>query len=142
MLTLRYPVIAKGCHCEERSDEANRPSKPTEQTDKSAKPYFPYNVCMIKFEWDPSKASLNVKKHGVTFDEAKTVFFDEFAVQFFDGSHSTTEDRFLMLGLSSLSRILIVCHCESGDGGVIRIISARKATKTEKSFYQGDLNES
>jgi uncharacterized DUF497 family protein len=117
-------------------------SEATKQTDEALKRYFTYNVCMIEFEWDPSKASLNLKKHGVAFDEAKTVFFDEFAVQFFDEPHSTTEDRFLMLGLSSLSRILIVCHCEPGDAGVIRIISARKATKTEKSFYQGDLNES
>jgi len=97
---------------------------------------------MIEFDWDPSKALLNMKKHGVSFEEAQTVFFDDFAVQFFDEPHSGTEDRFLMLGLSSFSRLLIVCHCEPGSGGLIRIISARKATKTEKTFYQGDLNES
>jgi uncharacterized DUF497 family protein len=86
---------------------------------------------MIRFEWHPSKATANLKKHQVSFEEAKTVFYDEFAVQFFD------EDRFLMLGMSVHSQLLIVCHCEREGGETIRIISARKATKRESAFYRG-----
>lgn len=93
---------------------------------------------MIEFEWDPAKAESNIKKHGVTFDEAKTVFYDEFALQFYDDKSSQLEeDRFLMLGTSSESRVLLICHCERFDGQVIRIISARKATKNERKHYQG-----
>ena len=92
---------------------------------------------MIRFEWDASKATGNLRKHRVSFDEAKSVFYDEFAVQFFDDEHSSAEDRFLLLGLSSGTRLLIVCHCERDDGEVIRIISARKATQRESAFYQG-----
>ena len=92
---------------------------------------------MIKFEWDPTKAESNLKKHQVSFDEAKSVFYDDFAVQFFDEEHSTDEERFLMLGLSAGAKLLIVCHCERQDGQVIRIISARRATKRESAFYQG-----
>ena len=94
---------------------------------------------MIKFEWDPPKASANLKKHNVSFEEAQTVFYDEFAVQFFDEEHSSDEERFLMLGMSSGAKLLIVCHCERENGEVIRIISARKATKRESAFYQGGL---
>ncbi len=92
---------------------------------------------MIKFEWDAPKAQANLKKHQVSFEEAKSVFYDEFAVQFFDEAHSTNEDRFLMLGMSSGAKLLIVCHCEREDGEIIRIISARKATQRESAFYQG-----
>ena len=92
---------------------------------------------MIKFEWDAPKAAANLKKHQVSFDEAKSVFYDEFAVQFFDDEHSPDEDRFLMLGMSSGAKLLIVCHCEREHGEVIRIISARKATKRESAFYRG-----
>ena len=95
------------------------------------------NVLMITFEWDPSKAAANLKKHRVSFEEAKSVFFDEFAVQFFDEDHSSNEERFLMLGMSSGAKLLLVCHCEREQGGIIRIISARKATKRESTFYQG-----
>ena len=91
---------------------------------------------MIKFEWDPAKAASNLKKHGVSFEEAQTVFYDEFAVQFFDEPHPSQEDRFLMLGMSSGAHLLLVCHCERYGGGVIRIISARKATKKESSYYE------
>ena len=91
----------------------------------------------MKFEWDLTKAAANVKKHQVSFEEARTVFYDEFALQFFDEDHSSGEERFLMLGMSSSARIVIVCHCERDHGGVIRIISARKATKRESAFYQG-----
>ncbi len=92
---------------------------------------------MIKFEWDPPKAAANLKKHQVSFDEAKSVFYDEFAVQFFDEEHSSDEERFLMLGMSSGAKLLLVCHCEREHGQIIRIISARKATKRESAFYQG-----
>jgi uncharacterized DUF497 family protein len=92
---------------------------------------------MIKFEWDPPKAAANLKKHQVSFEEAKSVFYDEFAVQFFDEDHSSDEERFLMLGMSSGAKLLVVCHCEREHGDVIRIISARKATKREGAFYQG-----
>ena len=92
---------------------------------------------MITFEWDPPKAAANPEKHQVSFKEAKSVFFDEFAVQFFDSDHSSVEERFLMLGMSSGAKLLIVCHCERERGEIIRIISARKATKRESAFYQG-----
>lgn len=90
---------------------------------------------MINFEWEKPKATTNLKKHGVSFEEAKSVFFDEYAVQFYDEEHSEVEDRFIMLGMSNLSRILLVCHCERQSGSSIRIISARKATKKESSYY-------
>jgi len=94
---------------------------------------------MIKFEWDVVKSASNKKKHGISFEEAKSVFYDEFAVQFYDSDSSIpSEDRFLMLGMSSEARVLIVCHCERNSGNTIRIISARKATKKECQFYKGD----
>ena len=93
---------------------------------------------MIKFEWDTVKASKNLKKHGVSFEEASSVFYDEFAVQFYDNGHSELEeDRFLILGISNNSRMLMICHCEKQSGNVLRIISARKATKNERNFYHG-----
>jgi uncharacterized protein len=92
---------------------------------------------MIKFEWNPAKAAANLKKHGISFHEAQSVFYDDFAVQFFDEEHSATEARFLMLGRSVEARLLLVCHCEREAGSVIRIISARKATKHEQAFYEG-----
>jgi len=98
----------------------------------------PYNVRMIHFDADPAKAATNLKKHGVSFAEAQTVFYDDFAVQFFDEDHSHDEDRFLLLGMSTGARLLLVCHCERSDAQVIRIISARKATRRESAFYQGN----
>ena len=95
-----------------------------------------YNVHMIRFEWDTAKAVTNIKKHGVSFEEAKSVFFDDFAVQFFDQENSDTEDRFLMLGMSNETNLLLICHCERDDGNTIRVISARKATKNESKNYQ------
>ena len=97
---------------------------------------------MIEFEWNRSKAAINLKKHGVSLEEAQSVFFDEHALQFFDDSHSKSEDRFIMLGMSIKSRLLIVCHCHrklsaGNSGETIRIISARKATKAEQQFYPG-----
>lgn len=92
---------------------------------------------MINFEWDPIKAAANKKKHGVSFEEAQSIFYDEFAIQFFDDENAATEDRFLMLGLSEAARLLMVCHCEREQGNVIRIISARKATRNERKHYRG-----
>lgn len=92
---------------------------------------------MIRFEWDPAKAAENLRKHRVSFDEAQSVFYDEFAVQFFDEAHADEEDRFLMLGMSSGARLILVCHCEREAANVVRIISARKATRRESTFYQG-----
>lgn len=91
---------------------------------------------MIKFEWDLSKEVSNKSKHGVTFEEAKSVFFDDFAIQFFDDENSDLENRFLLLGYSSNLRILLICHCERELGSIIRIISARKATKNELKLYK------
>ena len=90
---------------------------------------------MIKFEWDSAKATANIKKHGVSFEEAQSAFYEEFAIQFFDDDHSSDEERFLLLGMSTGSRLLLVAHCERAAGHVIRIISARKATKRESAFY-------
>ena len=92
---------------------------------------------MIEFEWNPTKAISNKKKHNVSFEEAQSVFYDDFAVQFYDEENSETEDRFLMLGLSNESKLLLVCHCEKEEGNIIRIISARKATKNESKLYEG-----
>ena len=84
---------------------------------------------------DARKASSNLKKHGVSFEEAQSVFYDELALQFYQDEED--EDRFLMLGLSSAHKVLMVCHCERVSGQIIRIISARKATKNERTFYEG-----
>ncbi|GAB7494479.1 BrnT family toxin [Bilophila wadsworthia] len=90
----------------------------------------------MRFEWDAEKASINQKKHGVTFEEAQTVFGDYDALRIFDPDHSEDEDRFILLGLSTVLRILVVCHCYREDDERIRIISARKATKKESAAYE------
>ncbi len=87
------------------------------------------------FEWDKDKDRTNQRKHGVSFEEAKTVFYDEWALQSYDPDHSMEEDRFLMLGVSARLRILVVCHCLK-DEALLRIISARKATKKEVDHYE------
>lgn len=89
----------------------------------------------IRFEWDNNKAQINIEKHGVTFQEASTVFADEAAILFDDPEHSLKEERFLLLGMSSQAKMLIVCHCYRGTDDIIRIISARKATKAEAKQY-------
>ena len=99
-----------------------------------------YNIIMdtIIFEWDPVKADLNYAKHKVTFEEAKTVFYDENAVLIADPDHSNIdEDRFIMLGLSSEMHMLLVCHCYR-ENDRIRIISARKANLHEAQQYGGN----
>ena len=97
-----------------------------------------YNILMnrIHFEWDERKSADNQRKHGVSFEEAQTVFYDENAREFFDPDHSEDEDRFIMLGASVRLRVLVVCHCHR-QGGNIRIISARKANhKEEKDYWE------
>jgi len=89
----------------------------------------------LEFEWDTKKASANFKKHGVSFEEARTVFLDEQAKLIDDPDHSSDEDRFVLLGISSLLRILLVCHCYRQQGKTIRIISARKASPGEARQY-------
>jgi hypothetical protein len=90
----------------------------------------------LHFEWDPDKAKTNLDKHGISFEEAMTVFYDEAAIEFYDDEHSEWEDRFLLLGVSSDMKLLLVCHCYRKEEFVIRIISARKATKNEAEHYQ------
>ena len=90
----------------------------------------------LTFEWDHRKAAANLKKHGIAFEEAQSVFFDEQARLIDDPDHSEAEDRFVLLGLSSSLRLLLVCHCYRREGDVIRIISARKATARESKHYR------
>jgi uncharacterized DUF497 family protein len=93
-------------------------------------------MSVIKFEWDVAKATENIKNHGVSFEEAQTVFYDNFATEFYDDEHSEWEDRFLLLGLSSQLRLVMVCHCYRESESVIRVISARKATAKESQYYR------
>jgi uncharacterized DUF497 family protein len=93
----------------------------------------------IQFEWDPSKNDTNIKKHQISFDEAKTAFYDPNARIIDDPEHSDSEDRFILLGLSQNLNLLIVCHCYKSKDEIIRIISARKATKQETSTYGGQI---
>jgi len=90
----------------------------------------------LEFEWDKRKDTANVKKHGVSFEEARTVFYDESAIQFYDPDHSDQEDHFVLLGLSLKPQVLVVCHCFRESETVVRIISARKADKGEEQAYR------
>ncbi|MDO8654554.1 MAG: BrnT family toxin [Undibacterium sp.] len=90
----------------------------------------------LSFEWDKSKATVNLKKHGVSFEEAKSAFSDERAKLIADPDHSEDEDRFILLGYSSSMRLLVVCHCYRTDESIIRIISARKASRHEAASYR------
>ncbi|MBQ3185506.1 MAG: BrnT family toxin [Bacillota bacterium] len=90
---------------------------------------------LLKFEWDENKNRINKSKHKVSFEEAKTVFYDEEALVINDPDHSENEERFIILGESSRANLLVVCHCYRISETVIRIISARKATKTETKQY-------
>ena len=96
-----------------------------------------YNVHMKKlvFEWNKRKENANIKKHGISFDEARATFYDENAVQFFDPDHSDEEDRFILVGVSHRLNTLVVCHCFREDEITVRIISARKADKDEENVY-------
>jgi len=91
----------------------------------------------IAFTWDETKNRANVKKHGVNFDEAKSVFADEFARLIPDPDHSETEDRFILLGLSNNVRLIMVFHCYRGEDEVVQVFSARKADKSETKQYRG-----
>ncbi len=93
----------------------------------------------IHFEWDNNKNAINIKKHNLSFEEASTVFYDDRAILFDDPEHSYEEERFLIIGTTMSSRICIVSHCYRDNDEVIRIISARKATKSEKSVYEENL---
>jgi len=89
----------------------------------------------LVFTWDDTKNISNERKHGVSFEEAQTVFFDENAVEFDDPDHSINEERFILLGLDQSLKALVVCHCYRNNESEIRIISARKATKKEQTVY-------
>ena len=89
----------------------------------------------VRFEWDGKKEKTNIKKHGISFDEASSAFYDENAIQFFDPDHSQGEDRFILLGISFKLRVLVVCHCFRKEETVVRIISARKADRGEEKEY-------
>jgi uncharacterized protein len=105
-----------------------------------------YNVCMneIDFDWDPNKAAANIRKYGISFEEASSVFYDERSRLIYDPDHSQDEDRYILLGVSEESRLLMVCHLYKENDGLrptighrlIRIISARPATKDERRQYQ------
>ena len=94
-------------------------------------------MSMIQFEWDDEKNKSNIRKHAVSFDEARTVFYDENAKLISDPDGSMDEERFIILGISRALRILVVCHCYRESESVIRIISARKATLGETKIYGG-----
>ena len=91
----------------------------------------------IYFEWDENKNSINKQKHKISFEEASTVFYDENALLIDDPEHSESEERFIILGNSFSAHLLVVCHCYRESETVIRIISARKATKNETEQYYG-----
>jgi len=92
----------------------------------------------ILFSWDESKNRDNRRKHGVSFEEAQTAFYDEDAKVFSDPDHSEDEDRFILLGMSNRLRVIVVCHCYRESDSVIRLISARKANRREKLDYQSE----
>ncbi len=89
----------------------------------------------LRFEWDARKSTENRRKHGISFEEAQTVFLDENALMIHDPDHSDDEDRFVLLGLSARVRLLAVCHCYRKSDEIIRIISARKAARNEERRY-------
>jgi uncharacterized DUF497 family protein len=92
-------------------------------------------MSVVRFTWDAVKERANRRRHGVSFAEAQSVFFDEHAIRYFDPDHSEREDRYIMLGMSFLLRALVVCHCCREDDSVIRIISARRANAAEEKAY-------
>jgi len=96
-------------------------------------------MMILEFEWDKKKEKINVKKHGVSFDEAKGVFYDENAIQFYDPEHSDEEERFILLGTSFKLKMLVVCHCFREEETKIRIISARKADTEEEQVYWSNI---
>ena len=113
--------------------------KNTKPIDKNL--FYNYNIIMntIQFEWDNNKNAINIKKHKISFEEASTVFYDDRAILFDDPEHSYEEERFLIIGTTVSSKICIVSHCYREDDEIIRIISARKATKSEQDVYEKNL---
>ena len=91
---------------------------------------------MISFEWDDNKNVINSKKHGIDFQEAQSVFFDENGLLISDPDHSEFEERFILIGMSNKAELIIVSHCYRNNEEIIRIISARKATKNEYQQYK------
>ena len=90
---------------------------------------------LLIFEWNKKKENTNIKKHGISFQEARTTFYDENAIQFYDPDHSKDEDRFILLGTNYKLNTLVICHCFRKEETVVRIISARKADKDETQAY-------
>ncbi len=90
----------------------------------------------LQFDWDENKAKANIKKHGISFEEAKSVFYDEYARLMPDPDHSESEDRFILLGFCMGLKVLTVVHCYKDEENIIRIISARKSTKNETKYYK------
>lgn len=93
-------------------------------------------MSLLRFEWDETKNRSNRRKHGVSFEEARTAFLDENARVIPDPDHSDDDDRFVLLGLSISLRVLLVCHCYRKEDEVIRLVSARKADRNEIKQYQ------
>lgn len=93
----------------------------------------------MRFEWDGNKNQINQQKHGISFEEAQTVFYDDHAILFDDPEHSIGEERFLIIGVTENEKICIVSHCYKDKEDTIRIISARPATKNEKKVYTEGL---
>ena len=89
----------------------------------------------LRFVWDPRRNRANLAKHRISFEEAQTAFLDENAKVYFDPDHSKREDRFILLGISFQLRVLVVCHCHRESETVVRIISARKANRSEQKDY-------
>jgi uncharacterized DUF497 family protein len=92
-------------------------------------------MAALRFSWDQAKAQLNLRKHRISFEEAETAFLDEQALLLDDPDHSDTEDRFVLLGMTASLRVLSVCHCVRESGSLVRLISARRATKAEQRQY-------
>jgi uncharacterized DUF497 family protein len=119
------------------NDGRRRSSAPGRQAENKVVRYLycNYNIIMTRFEWNEAKNRINQREHGISFEEAQSVFFDDDALEFPDPDHSSDKDRFLLLGRSYRLRILVICHCFRVSESVIRIISARKATPKERRTY-------
>jgi len=96
---------------------------------------YTVNIELVAFEWDSLKEKKNRQKHGVSFEEARSVFYDLHALLIHDPDHSEEEERFILMGYSAEQRLLVVCHCFRSEDRIIRLISARKATPTERDQY-------
>jgi len=92
-----------------------------------------------RFKWDENKNQINIKKHGISFEEAETVFDDDNAIYLDDDEHSQDEERFVVIGRNEKQKVLVVCHCYRENSAIIRIISARKADKLETDWYYGGI---